>query len=216
MHDFIAVQSFAWGSGDEEPKAQAEYEVRVIDGDQLYRSYPDGKKELTEIPFPPLRDWTLPADEWLNLVKMVGTEYRLKVHEAADSMINGRRTKVFQYLSSLEDNLCAFQSIDDYLFFTVGRPVAVGCYGEVWTDENTNIIRISKHLDLSDKLKEYRGWDDVQVVVTYGWIEVADEPSRLAPLTILTQGRNRKKIFWCRGQFKNYQMFSVRAKLIPN
>lgn len=216
MRDFIAVQSFAWGSGDEEPKAQAEYEVRVINGDQRYRSYPDGKKELLEIPFPPLRDLTLPADEWSKLLKMVGTEYRLKVHEAADSIVNGRRMKVFQYHSSVEDNLCPFQAIDDYIFFTVGKPVAVGCYGEVWTDENTNIIRISEHLDLSDKLKEYKGWDDFRVVVTYGWIKIADEPSRLAPLTIFTQGRNRKKVFWCRGQFTNYQKFTTQARIIPN
>ena len=44
MRDFIAVQSFAWGSGDEDPKAEAEYEIRVVGGDQQYRSYPDGKK----------------------------------------------------------------------------------------------------------------------------------------------------------------------------
>src|SRR6266403_6242304 len=31
MRNFIAVQSFAWGSGDKEPSAQAEYEVRIID-----------------------------------------------------------------------------------------------------------------------------------------------------------------------------------------
>ena len=216
MRDFIAVQSFAWGSGDEEPKAQAEYEVRVIDGDQRYRSYPAGKKELAEIPFPPLNGWTIPGDEWLKLAKMVGTEYRLKVHEAAESIMNGRRMKVFQYFSSVEDNMCAFQAIDDFMFFTRGRPVAVGCYGEVWADEHTNIIRISEHLDLSDKLKQYKGWDDVQIVATYGWIKLANEPTRLAPLTMFMEGRNGKKISWCRGQFTNYQMFSVRAKLIPN
>jgi hypothetical protein len=216
MRNFIAVQSFAWGSGNGEPNAEAEYEVRIIDGNQRYRSYPEGKKELMEIPFPPLRDWALPADEWSKLPEMVGTEYRLKVQEAADSIVNGRRMKVFQYHSSVEDNLCPFQAIDDYAFFTVGRPVAVGCYGEVWTDENTNIIRISEHLDLSDKLKEYKGWNDYQIVVTYGLIKLADEPSRPAPLTIFTQGRNGKKIFWCRGHFTNYQLFSTRAAIIPN
>jgi hypothetical protein len=124
--------------------------------------------------------------------------------------------KVFQYYSSVEDNLCPFQAIDDYAFFTVGRPVAVGCYGEVWTDENTNIIRISEHLDLSDKLKEYKGWNDYQIVVTYGLIKLADEPSRPAPLTIFTQGRNGKKIFWCRGHFTNYQRFTTEARIIGN
>lgn len=216
MRNFIAVQSFAWGSGNGEPNAEAEYEVRIIDGNQRYRSYPEGKKELMEIAFPPLKGWALPADAWSKLPEMVGTEYRLKVQEAADSIVNGRRMKVFQYHSSVEDNLCSFQPIDDFIFFTVGKPVDVGCYGEVWTDENTNIIRISEHLDLSDKLKEYKGWDDFQIVVTYGLIKIADEPSRLAPLTIFTQGRNRKKIFWCRGQFTNYQRFTTEARIIGN
>src|SRR6266478_5752695 len=33
MRNFIAVETYAWGSGDKEPAAHAEYEVRVIDGD---------------------------------------------------------------------------------------------------------------------------------------------------------------------------------------
>src|SRR5437867_59981 len=56
MRNFIAVQSFAWGSGDKEPAAQAEYEVRVIDGLQRFREYPDGKKELQDVPFPPVNE----------------------------------------------------------------------------------------------------------------------------------------------------------------
>jgi hypothetical protein len=146
---------------------------------------------------------------------MVGREYRLKVREAAGSTINGRPIKVFQYFSSVEDDLCGFRPIDDYLFFTVGRFVKTACYGEVWTDENTNIIRISEHLDLSKKLKEYRGWEDARTVVTYGWTKITDEPPRLAPLTIFDQGRNGKKLYWCRGQFTNYRMFSVRVELVP-
>jgi hypothetical protein len=216
IRNFIAVQSFAWGSGDAEPKAEAEYELRVVDGGQVYRSYPQGTKELKEVPWPSLSGWSLPGDEWSRLPKMVGIEYRLKVREAADSTMNGRPIKVFQYFSSVEDDLCGFTPIDDYLFFTVGQPVKTGCYGEVWTDENTNIIRISEHLELANKLKEYKGWYDVQDIVTYGWTTITDEPPRLAPLTIFDQARNKKKLYWCRGQFTNYRMFTARAKLIPN
>src|SRR5712691_7474101 len=55
MRNFIAVQSFAWGSGDKEPAAQAEYEVRVIDGVQRFRRYPDGNE--SEVPYPHLNGW---------------------------------------------------------------------------------------------------------------------------------------------------------------
>src|SRR5208283_2307719 len=40
MRNFIAVQTFAWGSGDKAPAAEAAYEVVVLDGYQRFREYP--------------------------------------------------------------------------------------------------------------------------------------------------------------------------------
>jgi len=217
MRNFIAVQSFAWGSGDNEPAVQAEYEVRVIDGVQRFRTYPDGKIELEEAPYPRQNGWVLPANEWSTLPKMVGTEFRLKVRQAADVVVNEQRMKVFQYYANVEDNLCPFEPVEDFFFFTIGKTVAVACYGEVWTDEDSNIIRISEHLELSDKLKAYRGWEECQVVLTYGWVNLADEPRRLVPLTIFTEARYKKKqVYWCRGQFTDYRIFTSRVKVIAN
>src|SRR6266481_4917051 len=67
MRNFIAVQSFAWGSGNKEPAAQAEYEVRVIDGVQRFRRFPEGKEELKQVPYPHLSGWALAAAEWSEL-----------------------------------------------------------------------------------------------------------------------------------------------------
>jgi hypothetical protein len=216
MRNFIAVQGFAWGSGDKEPSAEAAYEVRVIDGVQRFRSYPDGVKELDEVPYPRQNGWVLPAEEWSTLPKMVGSEFRLKVRQAADEVVNERRIKVFQYYASVEDNLCPFEPVEDYGLFTIGKVVAVACYGEVWTDEDTNIIRMSEHLELSHKLKEYRGWEASQVVLTYGWLKRADETPRLVPLTIFTEARDKKHVYWCRGQFTDYQKFNTQARIIAN
>jgi len=215
MRNFIAVQSFAWGSGEREPAAQAEYEIRVIDGVQRFRKYPDGKTALAEASYPRQNGWVLPpADEWATLPKMVGMEFRLKVHQAADVVVNEQRMKVFQYYANVEDNLCPFEPVEDFFFFIIGKPVAVACYGEVWTDEDTNIIRISEHFDLSDKLKAYRGWEECQVVLTYGWAKIADEPRSLVPLTIFTEARHKKHIYWCRGAFMNYQVFNSRVRIV--
>lgn len=214
MRDFIAVQNLAWGDGDKEPGAEAAYEVRVIDGVQRFRRYPEGKKEFEEAPYPHLHSWANPADEWSQLPTMVGTEYRLKIQQAPDRVMNERRIKVFQYYSSVEDNQCPFGPIEVYLFFTVRKIVAVACYGEVWTDENTNIIRISQHLDLSDKLKAYKGWEGYDVVLTYGWLKRGNEPPWLVPLTFHIQARDKKGIHWCRGHFTDYHVFNVRARLI--
>src|SRR5207245_6263318 len=78
MRNFIAVQSFAWGSGDKEPAAEAAYEVRVIDGVQRFRMYPDGKKELEEVPYPRLNGWVVGAEEWERMRTMVGQVMRRK------------------------------------------------------------------------------------------------------------------------------------------
>ncbi len=217
MHNYIAVQSFEWGMGDKESVAEAEFQVRVIDGAQSFRRYPDGKREYEEMPTPRWNDWVLPADEWSKLPKMIGTEFRLKVHQAADVVVNERTMKVFQYYASVEDNLCPFAPVDDYGLFTISKTVAVACYGEVWTDEKTNIVRISEHLDLSDKLKAYRGWEECQVVLTYGWLKGADEAPRRVPLTIFTEARYKKKqVYWCRGQFMDYQIFDSRVRIVAN
>src|ERR1051325_8237863 len=215
MRNFIAVQSYAWGSEAKEPRVEAEYEVRVIDGEQSFRKYPGGKKQLKEVPDPPLNNWVLADDQWSSLPKMVGNEYRLKIHQAENSFANGRLVKVFQYRSSVEDNLCPFYPQTDFGFFKAGKTVAVGCYGEVWTDENLNILRISENLDLSGRLRDYRGYKSFRVVLTYGWIKIAEEPSRLVPLTIFTEALDGKKTVWCRGIFTNYRMFGSHSTVMP-
>jgi len=209
MKNFIAVQTFEWGSGDKEPSAEAEYEVQVIDGDQRFREYPDGKSELRDVPFPRLNNAIRPGDEWSGLPEMVGTELGLKIHQAADVVVNGQRMKVFQYWADIEDGVCRFQVISDLLFFEVNRIDNVACHGEVWTDKDTNILRMSEHLDLLGK------WQAYQSVVTYGWLQLNETP-RLIPLTIYTQADRNKKVYWCRGQFTDYRVFDSRVKIMAN
>jgi hypothetical protein len=210
MRNFIAVQRLAWGSGDKEPAAEAAYEVRVIDGSQKFRWYPEGKKELEEIPIPLLNHSIVPGSEWSELPEMVGTELRLKVHQAADATVNDKRMKVFQYSAGLEDALCKFRYIMDYVFFVSSKTVTASCYGEVWTDENTNIIRMSEHYQLPGERKIYH------IVVTYGWLQRADNPPLLIPLTFSSESEDKKHIDWCRGQFTDYQVFTSRARIIAD
>jgi hypothetical protein len=216
MRNFIAVESYAWGSGNKEPEAKATYEVRVINGDQQFREYPHGKRESNEPPWPPIGAWIIPVDEWSQLPKMIGTELRLKIHQAPDVFVNDQRMKVFQYYASIEDNVCEFQAIMDYVFFTTSSTVNLACYGEVWTDEHINIFRISEQLDFSQNLKAYKGWQSRTAVLTYGWLKLADQNSWLVPLTTYVEGRNGKHIYWCRGHFMDYRVYSVGARLVVN
>jgi len=208
IRNFIAVQTFAWGSGDRAPSFESAYEVRVLDGYQRFREYPDGKRELHNVPFPPLNTVIVSGGEWSELPEMVGTELRLKIHQAADVVINKERVKVFQYWADAEDGVCRWKSNLDLGFFAVSKITTVACYGEVWTDEDTNILRMSEHYKLPGRWKDYRA------VVTYGWLQRAAEAPRLTPLTISTQAEFNKKVYWCRGQFTDYQMFSSRVRMI--
>jgi len=211
MRNFIAVQSFSWGSGDkEEPAAEGAYEVRVLDRYQRFREYPDGKKEFQDVPLPPLSHVVGTGGEWSELPNMVGTELGLTVHQAADVVVNDRRMKVFQYRADIEDGVCSFKSTSDFVFMEINKVFTVACYGEVWTDEDTNILRISEHYELPGKWRNYQG------VVTYGWLPKKDEPPRLIPLTIYTQAERKGRVYWCRGQFTNYQRFDSEVRIIAN
>ena len=208
MRNFIAVQTFAWGSGNKEPAAMAAYEVRVLDGYQRFRKYPDGKKELQDVPSPPLNADVSTGGQWSELPRMVGTEPRLKIQQAPDAVVNGRRMKVFQYRADAEDRMCALRSIFDFGFFVINKDATFPCYGEVWTDEEANILRMSEHLE------NHGWWTHYQSVVTYGWLQWREEKTpRLIPLTIYVQAERGKRVYWCRGQFVNYQVFSSRVKM---
>jgi hypothetical protein len=83
IRNLEAVQTFAWGSGaNNVPAALAEYEVKVLDGFHRFREYPEGKKELENVPFPPVNTVVVPGGEWSELPQMVGTTLRLKIHQA--------------------------------------------------------------------------------------------------------------------------------------
>lgn len=210
MRNFIAVQTLAWGSGHKEPVAEAAFEVQVIDGYQRFREYPDGKKEFQDLPLPSLNTAVGTGGEWAELPQMVGRVPRYKIHQFPDAVVNGRRIKVFQYHAEVEDEVCNFKSMTDFVFFTTSKSFTASCYGEVWTDEDTNILRVSEHYEsLFDKWKDYQG------VVTYGWLKLPDESTRLVPLTIYTQAEHKKRIYYCRGQFTNYRVFDSQVKITP-
>lgn len=210
MRNFITVQTFAWGSGNKEPAAEASYEVQIINGYQRFREYPEGKKELENVPFPALSNAIVPGGEWSELPQFLGTKLDLKIRQMPDATVNERRVKVFQYQASSEDGLCKWDIGVDYVFLARSKILDTDVYGEVWTDEDKNILRISEHCETPETFK----WKDYGAVVTYGWFKRADEAPRLIPLTIYTQAEHKKRIYWCRGQFTDYRMFSTRAKII--
>jgi hypothetical protein len=209
MRDFVAVQTFAWGSQDNEPLVESKYELQVVSGDQRFREFPNGKKDYEYPSYPPLNRWIIPGDEWSKLPAKVGTDRDLKIHQAPDAVMNGRTVKIFQYWASVEDDACSLRTLTIGLF-TTSKTSVLGCYGEVWTDENLDILRMSEHFEVSGK------WSDVRAVVTYGWLDKADGVRRLIPLTIAIQGQYKNKVYWCHGQFTDYRLFATRVRIVAS
>ncbi len=210
MRDFIAVQTYTWGSGRDHVAAADSYEVQVRDGSQMYREYPDGKKwSLTPaIPGGPIAGVT-PTDSWSTLPLYVGTKIGVNIREAPDSDLDGRRIRVFQYTGSAEDEPCRTRTVLDFGLFSFHKDFTSSPHGEVWTDEQENIVRMSLHCE-----KSGWGWGPGETVVTYGWLTKPGEGPRLVPVTILYKS-SKKKVYWCRGQFVNYREFISRPRLLP-
>ena len=80
---------------------------------------------------------------------MVGKELKLKIFDAGDFIVDHEILKVFQYQADVEDGVCNWRSNFDFLLFAIDKTVTVSCYGEVWTDEDMNILRMSEHYELS-------------------------------------------------------------------
>ncbi len=209
MRDFIAVQTFVWGRGDHHVEAADAYEVQVRAGSQRFREYPDGKKWLESPPIPGTpSSGVTPSDDWSRLPWYIGTQVGVKIKEAPGVTVNGVPLRVFQYRGSAEDEPCRTRDIYNFVFFSVHRDIDSIPYGEVWTDEHENIVRMSLHCE-----DHGWGWANGETIVTYGWLTKAGLGPRLVPVSIVYKASRKKTLYWCRGQFVNYREFVSRARI---
>src|SRR5208282_3455349 len=80
-------------------------------------------------------------------------------------------------------------------------------FGEVWTDDSLNILRMSLHCE-----KRHRHeWESV---MTFGWFTRPEIERRLVPVALASWSPNRNKGLWCRSQFVDYHEFFSRARIL--
>jgi Trypsin-like peptidase domain len=211
MRDFIAVQTFAWGTGTGRVEASDAYEIQVRNGSQEFREYPDGKKwrASPSLPGGPLGGVTS-IDDWSALPLYIGTRVGVRIREAPPASIDGDPIRVFQYYGSAEDEPCRTRDVYDFLLFSVHKDLDSAPYGEVWTDEHENILRMSLHCE-----DRAWGWGNGETIVTYGWLAKPGVAPRLVPVSFIYKAPYKKKLYWCRGQFVNYREFVSRARSLP-
>jgi hypothetical protein len=209
MRNFIAVQSVEWGKGDRHstPQAFAKFEVQVIDGQQRFRDYPDGTKEMQDIPFPPpLNTAIATGGEWAEMPDLVGNNLKLRINHVPDITMNGETFQVFQWVGQIEDGICKFETVVDLVFASLSKVNTLECYGEVWTDNDLNLVRASENYKLLGTWKNYHG------VVTFGVATIGDRKVRV-PMTIATQAEFHGKLYWCQGIFSDYHEFAATVKI---
>jgi len=88
MHNFTAIETFAWGRRNRPAEMSDAYETLIADGIQFWRR-PGAKKLYSNVPFPLLDTAIVPGAEWSELPQRVGTELNLKIHRAPDVVVGG-------------------------------------------------------------------------------------------------------------------------------
>lgn len=209
MHAVIAVESYEWGQGSalNDPQAIGYYEVRTFEGIQHFRQYPDGKKEMKEIPWPPLMESIDPGPAWSFVPHIIAKEYDLAIRRDPDIVWKGQTLRVFQYHGAKEDKVCIFDNQLDLVFMIHHHIESYDCSGEVWTDQSENVMRVSENYYMPDSRMEMR------LIVTFGWTDVEGKRLRV-PVTLSMETVEGPHIHWCRGQFTDYRQFRSSVRLL--
>lgn len=201
MADFIALQTVLFPD-----HRVSQHQVRVIDGQQVFIGS-DGR-ELKQLPIPPIG--MVPGSEWRDLPQMVGSDLRLPLHYVGEKQQDGVRLRVFQYTATAEDGVCGMRVKRGVLSRTWKG--AVPCHGEVWTDYDFNVLRITQDLVMPPQ----SGLTSSSISVLYGWTHFDSVPARLVPVSMHLEAHDSKQTIQSSATFTNYRMFYAHATIRPN
>jgi hypothetical protein len=209
MKDYITDQKIFYGIGEENPRARAQYELQVRDGEQRFREYPHGKKWLDQMPGPAVYPALTSGSEWSELPKKIALNTGVKIVQAPDASVGSQRVKVFEYHATAEDEFFEWDRVFDVDFIHSFRiKFYFEADGEVWTDLDGNILGISANAHgLPD------GWGDYRCVVTYDFFTMPGGEQRLKPATFAAQAKDKGKLVWNEGTFTNYKAFMSDVKI---
>jgi len=172
------------------------HELYVDSGDLQFRTL-DGGQPLQAVPFPHRRRAVVPGGEWRELPQMVASQFKLRVQEIGDKDVGGRRLRVFGYQASIEDQVCEVRFRNSGVFWSRERRFPVACRGEVWTDGELNVLRISQELELTAGNVPMQL---LQLAVLYGWLG-----PDLVPVAMVVRGTIAGHNCRADARFSNYR-----------
>lgn len=202
MSNFTAVQTLTLPDN-----SVWQHEVKVIDGHQVFVT--NSGKQLDQLPIP--QRGVVPGDEWKGLADMVGTNLRLPLRYVGDRYEDGTVMKVFEYRAAKEDAVCGMRIKKS--FFKPTWKGSAPCHGDVWTDADLNILRITQEIDLPREA----GMQSCTVVVLYGWLRHESFRDRLVPASMYLRAQEfNGHTIESTAQFSAYQVFHASARVIEN
>jgi len=142
------------------------HELYVDSHDLVFRAIDDGQL-MSALPLPRRRRAVLPGAEWRDLPRMVASEFKLRLEEVGTKDVGGKQLRVFRYQASVEDRVCWAFFRTTEVFWSHDRHFPVACRGEVWTDAELNLLRISQELEVSAGKVPMQLF---QLAVLYGWL----------------------------------------------
>jgi hypothetical protein len=173
-----------------------QHELYVDSGDLLFRAL-DGGEPLQAVPFPHRRRAVVPGAEWRELPQMVASQFKLRIQKVGDKDVGGKRLRVFGYQASIEDQVCWFRFRNSEVFWSRNRQFPVACRGEVWVDDELNVLRISQELELTAGKVPIQLF---QLAVLYGWLE-----RDLVPVAMVVRGSIEGHNCRADAHFSNYR-----------
>jgi hypothetical protein len=205
MKYLMAREFVSWSEGGP-PKMEAEYDLQVRDGVEIFS---DGKHEYTgQIPFPNINGWVGPGQLWLNAPRYAN-DLSLRIRHAGLITVNDNPINVYQWQApGTESKFCEF---DDVSPFPFGHDTIsdVGCHGEIWLSAEGDIVRISEAYD-----GPLRKWSHYASIVVYRKVVLNGE-SHLVPMTITTRVQyGRSRMFYCDSVFSDYKLWGSRVRLV--
>lgn len=116
--------------------------------------------------------------------------------------------RIFDYQASDEDAVCSIRVKGGFLRRIWKGPVM--CRGEVWTDEEFNILRMTQELSVPQRA----GIDRYQIVILNGWLERPPLRKLLVPVRMHLQVRtNAGLVFVASGSFSDYRVFAATSTI---
>jgi hypothetical protein len=112
-------------------------------------------------------------------------------------VVEGHGLRVFRYQAAAEDGVCFIRYRQRNVLSSHDYRFQVGCRGEVWTDLDLNIVRVTQELEIPRGKTAMRL---LQLSVLYGWFD-----RKLVPVDLLVRATIAGQLCTAQAHFSNYR-----------